>query len=91
MNDEKLRVLAKKVANEALALSTPIDFDKLVKGGLLKRIGKSYYADNIRKLPKRVAKKILSMEQTKKGTKLIFYKETKSIKKLANNLKQWRD
>lgn len=91
MNDEELRILARMMANEAYALATPIDFDKLVKDGVLKRIGKSYYTDNVRNLPEHVSKKISSIEQTKKGKKLIFYKETKSIKKLAEDFKKWRD
>jgi len=75
MNDEELRIMAKMIANEAYALATPIDFDKLVKDGVLKRIGKSYYTDDLRNLPAHVSKKISSVEQTKKGTKLTFTKK----------------
>ena len=91
MKEEELKVLAKLVANEAHALATPIDFDKLVKDGVLMRTGKSYYTDNVRSLPEHVAKKISSIEQTKKGTKLTFYKETKSMKKVAEDFKRWRE
>ena len=91
MKDEELRILAKMIANEAYVLATPLDFEKLVKDGVLKKIGKSYYTDNVRNLPEHVSKKISSVEQTKKGTKLTFYKETKSIKKLAEDSKKWRE
>lgn len=83
--------MAKMIANEAYALATPIDFEQLLRTGVLKKIGKAYYADNIRNLPERVSKKISSVEQTKKGTKLTFYGEIKSVKKIAEDLKKWRD
>lgn len=91
MNYEELRIMAKMIANEAHALATPIDFDLLLKTGVLNKIGKTYYTDNVRSLPEYVAKKISSAEQTKNGTKLTFYKETKSVKKIAEDLKKWRD
>jgi hypothetical protein len=87
---EEARIMAKGIAKEAHALATPIDFEKLVGDGVLKRHGKSYYTDNLHSLPEHVAKKIKSIAQTKKGIKLSFYKETKSIKKLAEKTKKWR-
>ena len=85
MNDEDLK---KKLASEVIMHATPIDFAKLIKDGVIKQIGKSYYTDNIHKLPYHVAQRIKSMAGTKKGTKLTFYKVTKSIKKTAEKLEK---
>lgn len=90
MNDEREKIMTKQqVAEEAHALATPLDFENLVATGVLKQIGKSYYTDNIHTLPEHVVKKISSTEHTKKGIKLSFYKETKSIKNLAEKTKKW--
>lgn len=91
MNNEELSKLAKVVANNAHILSTPIDFDQLLQDGLIKKIGKSYYTDNIQVLPEGVAKKIKSVTQTKKGMKITFHKETRSIQRLAEKMKHLRD
>lgn len=90
MRDEERSKLAKAVANEAHILSTPIDFDQLIKDGLIKKIGNSYYTENVRALPDNVAKKIKSVTSTKNGMKLTFYKETKAIIKLAKDTKHLR-
>ncbi len=85
MNDEDLK---KKLASEIIKYATPTDLAQLIKDGVIKQIGKSYYTDNIHKLPDDVAKRVKSTVQTKKGTKLTFYKVTKSIKKKAEKLKK---
>jgi hypothetical protein len=85
MNDEELR---KEVANKILLYATPIDFAQLIKDGVLKQIGKSYYADNIHKLPDDVIQKIKSVTPTKNGAKLTFCKVTKSIKEIAEKLRE---
>ena len=72
-------------------MSTPIDFDQLIKDGLLKRIGKSYYVDNIHNLPENVSKRITSVSETKNGIRVTFSKETKSMKKLADKFEKYRD
>ncbi len=91
MNDEELRIMAKMVANEAHAMATPINIASLLEFGVLRKIGNSYYTDNIHNLPEHVSKKISSVTNTKQGMKLTFYKESKSLKKLAEDLKKWRD
>ncbi len=85
MNDEDLK---KKIASKIIKDATPIDFAKLIKDGVIKQIGKSYYTDNIHKLPDDVAQKIKSTDKTKNGLKLTFYKVTKSIKKTAEQLEK---
>ncbi len=87
MNNDKIERLQKMIAKEALILATPINFDQLIKDGLLKKIGKSYYVDNIHDLPENLSKRIISVNQTKNGTKVAFSKETKLMKKLADKYK----
>lgn len=91
MNEDEKRIMAKRVADEVYALATPIDLEKLVSDGVLKKYGKSYYTDNLHDLSELVRKKISSITKTKKGMKLSFYKETRSMKKLAEKTKKWRD
>lgn len=79
MDDEMLYNARNKLAAEAQALATPIDFDHLMEDGLIKKIGNSYYTDNIHGLPEIVTKKIQSFKQTRNGLKLTFYKETKAL------------
>ncbi|MDP2842756.1 MAG: hypothetical protein Q8O06_03825 [Acetobacterium sp.] len=90
MANEEREKMRKMLAQEAHILSTPIDFDQLIKDGLLKKIGKSYYVDNIHDLPENVGKRITSVSQTKNGTKVTFSKETKSMKKLADKSEKYR-
>lgn len=91
MNDEELKKMRKKLANEYHIMSIPIDFDQLIKDGLLKKIGKSYYTDSIHNLPENVSKRIISTSMTKNGIKVTFSKETKSMKKMADKLEKYRD
>ena len=91
MKAEELDKIRKEVAEVAHIMATPIDFDKLINDGLLKKIGTSYYTDNIHKLPKNVSIKIKTFTPTKKGLKLTFYKESKSMIKLAEKTKHLRD
>ena len=88
MNEEDLKkmITKEKIASEIIMHATPIDFDQLIKDGVIKQIGKSDYTDNMQKLPYHVAQKIKSVGETKNGLKLTFYKETKSIKKSAEKL-----
>lgn len=91
MNAEEIEKIKKEVAKVAHILATPIDFDQLINDGLLKKIGNSYYTENIHGLPENLSKKIKSITQTKKGLKLTFYKESKSMIKLAKNTEHLRD
>ena len=74
MNEKKLEEMRKMIANKSHALATPIDFKILIKEGLLKQVGKSYYTDNIHALPKEVSEKIKSVSNGRYGIKLTFYK-----------------
>ncbi len=90
MNDEDLKkkLTKENVASEIIMLATPIDFAKLIKDGRIKQIGRSYYTNNIHKLPKNVTSKIKSMAETKNGLRLTFYKVTKTSIKKAEKLKK---
>jgi hypothetical protein len=87
---DELARMRSEWADELKIMATPIDFEQLIKDGLIKRIGKSYYTDSIPNLPEAVAKKIKHISPTKNGEKLTFYKETQKIKKLAEDTKHLR-
>ena len=70
MEDEELRKLAEAVE----ASSEPIDFDQLIKDGLLIKKGRSYYAPNIHELPKKISLRIKKVAQTKNGLRVTFSK-----------------
>lgn len=79
--------MAERIAQSAEAFSKPIDFDQLLKDGLLIQKGKSYYAPNLHALPEDVSQRIKRATPTKNGIKATFYKESKSVEKLARQLK----
>ena len=91
MINEELEEMHEMLVRETLIMSTPIDFDQLIKDGLIKKIGRSYYADNIHNLPENVSKRITSVSETKNGIRVTFSKETKSMKKLADKFEKHRD
>lgn len=88
MNDEEM---AKEIAKSAQAFSEPIDFEKLIADGLLTRKGKSYYVSDLKVLPENVSKRIKQAVPTKNGLRVTFHKESKSLKKLANQLSRYLD
>lgn len=83
--------MAKEIAKAAQAFSEPIDFEKLIADGLLTRKGNSYYVTDIKALPENVSKRIKQAVPTKNGLRVAFYKESKSLKKLANQLSKFLD
>jgi len=87
MDDIELDNFRKKLANEIHNFSVPIDFEGLIKQGLLKKVGKSYYINDLNALPESVRKRIKTIANGRHGAKVTFYKETKSMKNLAAKLK----
>jgi hypothetical protein len=75
--DEK--EMTKKLAESVQAFAEPIDFDKLLKDGLLIQKGKSYYAPDIKALPEKVANRIKEIVPTKNGLRVTFYKERRPM------------
>jgi hypothetical protein len=78
----------KEFAKVAYAFSVPINFEKLISDGLLKKVGRSYYAENIKALPKSLSTRIKSFASTKNGIRVTFSKESKSLKKLSKKLNE---
>jgi len=91
MGKDKLTNIRKMLANEAYNFSIPIDFDGLIKQGLLKKVGKSYYVDNPDSLPENITKRIKSISNGRYGKKVTFYKETKTMKNMADKFKQFKN
>jgi hypothetical protein len=91
MNNKKIVNIKKMLANESHAFSVPIDYEGLIEQGLLKKVGKSYYVDNPASLPGEIAKRIKTISNGRHGKRVTFYKETKTMKNMADKFKQFRD
>ena len=74
MNNEEVTKIIKEVAEVAHTLATPIDFDMLAIDGLLKKVGTSYYTENIHALPKNVSKKIKTAKSDARWRRTIISK-----------------
>lgn len=83
MNENEM---TKNIVESIKSFAEPIDFKKLLEDGVLTLKGKSYYITDLNLLPEHVSKKLKSIEPTKNGIKVTFYKETKAIQKLARKL-----
>ncbi|MBO2613129.1 hypothetical protein [Shewanella algae] len=81
--------MTKKLAESAQAFSEPIDFDALIKDGLLIQKGKSYYVPDLDALPEKIRKRVKTINPTKNGIKVTFYKERKSMQKIASQLSDY--
>lgn len=79
----------KKLAETAQALSVPIDFEALIKEGVLIKRGSSYYAPNIHALPKNVSVRIREVAKTKYGVRVTFSKESQKLKKIAKQFSEY--
>jgi hypothetical protein len=91
MDEEEKDNLRNRLANATYAFSIPTDYAGLIERGLLKKVGKSYYVDDINALPENVRKRIKDLSNGRYGTRVTFYKESKSAKKMADKLEQYRD
>ncbi len=86
MNDEEM---TKEIAKSAHAFAVPIDFEKLINDGLLVKRGKSYYLTDTTSLPEIVSKRLKTVTPTPNGLRVTFYKESKSLKKIADSLSHY--
>lgn len=91
MEKEELEEIRKMVANDSYTLSLPINFDEMIETGVLRKIGKSYYTDNLDLLPDLARKRLKNVSSGKHGLKVTFTKETKSMAKIAKSLEEFRD
>ncbi len=67
--------------------ATPIDYDKLIEQGILKKKRGWYKVLKANELPKAVLKKANAIKVMKNGTLLKFHKPTKAILKYASIIK----
>lgn len=72
-----------------LELAEPIDFDQLIRDGVLQKSGAWYKVLDYKRLPKHASKKIRAAQLNPDGTvaKLKFAKVTKSFQKLADSVR----
>ena len=88
--DEMVKELAKSAQAFAEPIGfEPIDFEKLIKDGVLMQKGRSYCVQDMKLLPEKVSKRIKTATPTKNGLRVTFYKESKSLKKLAGQLSEY--
>lgn len=81
--------MARQIAKSAQAFADPIDFERLIRDGLLIKRGRSFYVPDLNALPENISKRIKVATPTKDGLMVTFYKESKSLKKLAESLKDY--
>lgn len=91
MNNDELKNIVKMLANHSHAASIVIDYDDLVNKGILNLVGKSYYVDRLDSLPIGIRGRVVSYSKGKYGMKVVFSKDSKAMKKLADEYKPFRD
>lgn len=62
----------KEIERRMKLIKKPIDKDQLVKDGILKKIGRSYYLGDVEEIPEEVSLKIKAIAQTSKGVRVTF-------------------
>ena len=82
VNNEELR---KFVIKQMKEVTRPLNLEKLIQDGVLVKKGNRYYV--LKKLPKHAKQRIKSWGDTKKGSWVTFYKDTKSMEKMRGKLK----
>ncbi len=91
MDEKELNDIRKMVANNSRLLSATVDIEALIKDGIVKKVGNSYYVESIESLPKDARRKLKSLTKGRHGVKVEFIKGSSSMGKLANEFKQFRD
>ncbi|MES9280122.1 hypothetical protein ABEP46_12410 [Cutibacterium acnes] len=82
-NDQTYQVMTKEeVLEKAKILATPIDFEKLIADGILKKKGAGYVILDTNRLPEHAKSKIIEVS----GGAVKFSKSTKSAQKLVDKL-----
>ena len=64
-------------------LTTPIDFDALIRDGVLEKQGSRYKVIKWDQLPPHVTAKVKSFKQTDKGVFVTFYPVDKKLAKIV--------
>lgn len=86
MDEENYEEMRKNLIEKIHSVATPIDFKSLIKRGILKQIGKSYYLQDgktIEDLSKEARDKLNTISEGRYGIKVTFYKDSKAMKNLA--------
>ncbi|MGO9374667.1 MAG: hypothetical protein ACLQBD_21565 [Syntrophobacteraceae bacterium] len=78
--------MIKEVRKVAQSFAEPINFQKLIEDGVLTKKGRSYYVRDMNLLPENVGQRIKTITSTRNGQRVTFYKESKSLKKVADKL-----
>ena len=80
-------ISAEEVKEGILELAKPIDFEQLIRDGVLEKDGAWYKVLDFKNLPKHASRKLKTIETGPKGTRVKFYPVTKATLKLAERLR----
>lgn len=80
MDREKM---ARELVKAAQAFTEPLNLEPLLKKGILKKKGRSYYVHDMNLLPEKARRRVKTITQTKEGMRVTFHKEKKSLKKVV--------
>ena len=84
MNEKKYSTITIEELRERIkVLTTPIDFEALIKAGVLEKGGAWYKVINWKELPPHASGKVKSMKQTKDGVYVTFYPVDKKLAKMV--------
>lgn len=84
MIEKKYPIITKEELRDRIkVLTTPIDFDALIKTRVLEKKGAWYKVLNWRELPPHASGKVKSMKQTKDGVYVTFYPVDKKLAKVV--------
>jgi len=72
-----------ELRNRIKVLTTPIDFEALIKTGVLEKKGAWYKVIKWGELPAHASSKVKSMKQTKDGIFVTFYPVDKKLAKMV--------
>ena len=62
-----------KVEKITVNMVVPVNLPELIENGTIKIIAKSFYVENMQKLPREVAAKISSTSPTENGMRITFH------------------
>jgi hypothetical protein len=71
---------------KVVELATPIDFDQLIRDGVLAKDGAWYRILDLKRLPKHASGKIKTIQTGPKGTKIKFFPVTNATLKLLHQV-----
>lgn len=75
-----------ELRQNVIELATPIDFEQLIRDGILEKDGAWYKVHNFKRLPRHASIKVKTMETGPKGLRVKFRPITKSTLKLLKQI-----